>query len=135
MEENYRANTRFADVLTHYINRGLQKYVGESMTKQLLGEIYVYVRQTVDETFGKSKLNFTSKTKEWISQQLYSSIKIGKPELIFTSDSQNAISAPKIYDSISISDLPVDELRTIGSLFSDADFAHIIAGELRRRAP
>ena len=79
MTESYRANTRFVDVLVHFMNRGLQKWVHTPFTKTTMYEIYQFVLETVDATFGRSQVNFTQNAKTWIAQELYSSIKIGTP--------------------------------------------------------
>jgi hypothetical protein len=123
--DNYRANTRFLDVFQHYINRGLQKWVGKSLNGEAFLEIYSYVRKSIDELFSKTKQNYSEITKTWIAQKLYETINIGSSNAIIT--------MPRAYTPISIKRIPTDELRLIGGLLSDASFAQEIADELKVR--
>jgi hypothetical protein len=123
--DTYRANTRFLDVFQHYINRGLQKWVGKSLSRDAFAEIYEYVRKTVDELFSKTRQNYSEITKTWMSQKLYEAINIGSSTAIVT--------MPIVYAPTDIKKIPSDELRLIGGLLSDASFAQEIADELKRR--
>lgn len=123
--DTYRANTRFLDVFQHYINRGLQKWVGKSLNRDAFTEIYEYVRKTVDELFSKTRQNYSMVTKTWMAQRLYETINIGSSTAIIT--------MPRVYTPININDIPTDELRLVGGLLSDASFAQEIADELKKR--
>jgi hypothetical protein len=123
--DTYRANTRFLDVFQHYINRGLQKWVGESLNKDTFEKMYKYVYDTIDWLFSKTKQNYSTITKTWMAQKLYDTINIGT--------STEVLSNSRVYTPVDIKNIPTDELRLIGGLLSDASFAQEIADELRRR--
>ena len=134
MVEQYRANTRFFDVLQHWLNRLLQGYVGKDMNRDTLLEIYEKLDTNVNELFSKTSQNFSDVTKAWLAQQLYLSIKIGKPSPIFVDPNQQVtMSLPQIFDLVDVKKIPMDELRMMAALISDCDFVDTLIQEINRR--
>lgn len=124
MAELYRANTRFTDVLQHALNRGLQTFMHLPLTRETFGEIYLYIRDSIDELFSKASFNPSSNTKTWIAQKFYMSISLNSGE----------VTTPQVFEPVAIRDISTDELRLIGGLLSDChEIAGEIATELRRR--
>lgn len=130
----FRKNTRFIDVLQHFLNRGLQTWAGKDLNRESMGEMYEFIREGIHDLFSKSSQNFTSDTKDWISQQLYLTIKIGGQGELVLPDGDNLHPVAPIFDPMDIKKIPTDELRIVGSLLSDCEFAPLIADELRRRS-
>lgn len=133
VQENIRSNTRFIDVLQHFLNRGLQSWSQETANKSSFDGMYEYIENSIMELFLKTSFNLTNDTKRWISQQLYLSIKYKPVGAIEMPDGSHLQSAPKLFDLVDIKTLPSDELRLVGGLLSDCEFAGDIAKELRRR--
>lgn len=132
----YRKNTRFIDVLQHALNRGLQSFLSPdgSMTQQDFEGMYEYILQSVNELFSKSSQNFTDDTRRWIAQQLYLSIKMRKQGDLILEDESNLVSPPRVFEPTPIQRIPTDELRIVGGLMSDCEFAFDIAKELKTRS-
>lgn len=135
MVEQFRKNTRFIDVLQHFLNRGLQSFLSPdgSMTHQDFEGMYEYILQTVNELFSRSSQNLTEDTKRWVSQQLYLSIRMRKQGDLIVEDGSNLVSPPRVFELTPITRIPTDELRIVGGLLSDCEFACDIAKELRAR--
>ncbi len=136
MTDQYRKNVRFIDVLQHALNRGLQSFLSPdgSMTHQDFEGMYEYIFQSVNDLFSKSSQNLAEETKRWIAQQLYLSIKMRKQGDLILEDDSNLISPPRVFELTPIQRIPNDELRIIGGLLSDCEFAADIAKELKTRA-
>lgn len=136
MKEQIRANTRMIDVLQHFLNRGLQSFLSPdgSMTQQDFEGMYEYILHTVNELFSKSSQNLTEDTKRWVAQQLYLSIKMRKQGDLILEDESNLISPPRVFELTPIERIPNNELRIVGGLLSDCEFAGDIAKELRARS-
>lgn len=133
MTNQYRKNTRFADVLQGVLNKGLQHWIKDDLTPETSGEIYEYILKSVNEIFSKSSQNLTEASRTWIAQQLFLTIKIRNTSIIVEDDAGYFISPFKVFEDVSIKNLPTDELRIVGGLFSDCDFACEIATELKKR--
>lgn len=137
MTEQIRKNVRFIDVLQHFLNRGLQSWTqpgNNKLDREAMAGMYAYIQKSVHELFSKSSQNFTEHTKDWIAQQLYLSIKIGGAGEIITPDGENLHKTVPVFVPTDIKLIPTDELRIVGGLLSDCDFAPLLAAEIRRRA-
>ena len=136
MVEQIRKNTRFIDVLQHFLNRGLQGFLSAdgTMTREDFEGMYEYILQTVNELFAKSSQNLTEDTKRWVAQQLYLSIRMKEQGALELPGGENLIAPPPVFEKTPIARVPTDELRIIGGLLSDCDFAHDILAELRSRS-
>lgn len=136
MADQFRKNTRFVDILQHMLNRGLQTFLqsadGEFKREDFEG-MYEYILKSINELFVKSSQNFTEATKTWMAQQFYLSIQMRKRGDLILEDGENLISPPKVFELAQIQRIPTDELRIIGGLLSDCNFAVDIAKELRSR--
>jgi hypothetical protein len=124
------------DVLQHLLNRGLQSWAaqGASMDRESLEGMYEYVLKSINELFSASSQNLTEETQRWVAQQFYLSIRIKKQGSIELPDGSHMISVYPVFEPASIKRIPTDELRLIGGLFSDCDFAPEIAKELKTRS-
>jgi hypothetical protein len=120
------------DVLQHMLNRGLQSWVTEDLTKESMEGMYEYVLKSVKELFGQSKQGFSESTMTWVAQQLFLTIKVKKQgDLDLGED--NLVPVHPVFELEPIDRIPNDQLRIIGGLLSDCDFAGDIAREIKRR--
>lgn len=135
MTDQIRQNTRMVDVLQHLLNRGLQSWAaqGASMDRESLEGMYEYILKSINELFSASSQNLTDETRKWIAQQFYLTIRIKKQGGIEMPDGSHLISVYPVFQPADIKRIPTDELRLIGGLFSDCDFAPDIAKELKTR--
>lgn len=135
MTDQYRANTRFVDVLQHFLNRGLQSWAaqGASLDRESMEGMYEYILKTINELFAKSSQNLSEDTKKWVAQQLYLTIKVKKQGSLDLPDGSNLVSVHPVFELASIKRIPTNELRLIGGLLSDCEFAADIAKELKTR--
>lgn len=137
VQDNIRANTRFIDVLQHFLNRGLQSWAQnrETANRDSFEGMYEYIEHSIMELFSKVKnFNLAHDTKRWIAQKLYLSIQYKPEGAIEMPDGSHLQSVPKVFQEVDIMLIPSDELRLIGGLLSDCEFAPEIAKEIRRRA-
>jgi len=132
MVENIRKNTRFTDVLQHMLNRGLQNWVQDDLTEESMGEMYKYILKSINELLSQSKQGFSEATQTWMAQQFYLSIKVKKKGDLDLGEA-NLVSVRPVFELASIERIPNDELRIIGGLLSDCDFAGDLAKEIKRR--
>lgn len=130
--EQYRANVRMIDVLQHMLNRGLQSWVTGDLDKEAMQGMYEYIHKSVGELFSQSKQGFSESTITWVAQQLYLSIKVKKQGDLDVGES-NLISVHPVFEPEPIERIPNDQLRIIGGLLSDCDFAGDIAKEIKKR--
>jgi hypothetical protein len=135
MTDQYRKNVRMVDVLQHLLNRGLQSWAaqGASFDREALEGMYEYVLKSINELFSASSQNLTDETRRWVAQQFYLSILIKKQGSLELPDGSHLISVYPVFEPANIARIPTDELRLIGGLFSDCDFAPEIAKELKTR--
>jgi hypothetical protein len=123
------------DVLQHLLNRGLQSWAaqGASFDRESLEGMYEYVLKSINELFSASSQNLTDETRRWLTQQFYLTIRIKKQGSLELPDGSHLISVFPVFEPANIERIPTDELRLIGGLFSDCDFAPDIAKELKKR--
>lgn len=133
-KENVRANTRLIDILQDLLSRGLQDWTQTSVNRESFEGMYGYLEHSIMELFAKASFNLTHDAKRWMAQKLYLSIRYTVPGQIAMPDNSHLHSAPKVFDEIDIRLIPTEDLRMLGSLLSDCDFAPEVAKELRRRS-
>lgn len=135
MKEQFRANLRMIDVLQHALNRGLQTWTragANVVGRDAFEGMYEYIFTSVMDLFQQASFNLSENAKKWMIQKLYLSIRYRPEGKIITSE-EDLETPPKVFESVNISEIPDSDLRMLGSLLSDCDFAHEISQELRRR--
>lgn len=137
MTENYRSNVRFMDVCQHALNRGLQNWTREGSNKvgrEAFEGMYEYIFESVMDLFSQASFNISEDAKKWMVQKLYLSIRFRTQGQVALPDGSELQAPAKVFEEVDIKEIRDSDLRMLGSLLSDCDFAVEIAQELRRRS-
>jgi hypothetical protein len=124
---------RFLDVLNYHINFKLQNFVGQSLNRETMENMYDCVAETVHGVFTPSTRPIHEDARCWLAQKMYESVKVGDSPII-TRDSETwKHDVHPVYMKCDLKNVPDSDLRYIAGLFNEASFAPLILDELKSR--
>jgi len=124
---------RFVDVLCYHLGIKLQKFVGKTLTKDSMEEMFDCVSETIHNVFAKGSQNISEDARCWIAQKMYETIKVGDSPIITREEDTWKHDVHPVYLKCKLDHVPLQDLRLIAGLFSEASFASEILDELKRR--
>jgi hypothetical protein len=124
---------RFLDVLNYHIGIKLQKFVGGKLNKETMELMYDCVAETVHGVFSKGSQNIHEDARCWLAQKMYETIKVGDSPIITRDEDTWKHNVHPVYQKCTLERVPLQDLRLIAGLFSEATFASQILDELKRR--
>ncbi len=124
---------RFLDVLNYHLNVKLQRFVGQSLSRETMEKMYECVADTIHGTFTHTSRTIHEDTHCWLAQKMYETIKVGDSPIITREEDTWRHDVHPVYQRCSLKNVPDTDLRFIAGLFSEASFAGDILDELKRR--
>lgn len=124
---------RFLDVLNQHIGAKLQVFQGKPLNKENMEAMYQSVSETIHGLFMRSGRNIHEDARCWLAQQLYECIKISDSAIVTRDVETWKYTPTAVYQKCTLSKVPLDDLRFIAGLFSDASFNFKILEELKAR--
>lgn len=124
---------RFLDVLNYHIGIKLQKFVGGSLNREAMENMYDCVAETVHGVFSQSGRDLHEDARCWLAQKMYECIKIGDSPIITRDEDTWKHTVHPVYQKCTLERVPLTDLRFIAGLFNEAAFAPQIVDELKRR--
>ena len=124
---------RFLDVLNYHIGIKLQKFVGKTLDKDLMEDMYECVAETIHGVFSMCSQNIHEDARCWLAQKMYETIKIGDSPIITRDEDTWKHNVHPVYQKCTLERVPMTDLRLIAGLFSEASFAGQIHDEFKKR--
>ena len=123
---------RFMDIFQELLNKGLQAWAGKDLVldREVMESMYAYIGKCVNEIFVFSDRNLSGQAKEWLSQQLYLSLRFQSKDQIMLPGNENAHRPTLVFTPLATSDVPKDDLRLLCGLCSECDFIEDALREL-----
>lgn len=127
--EPQQKHLRFSELLEEHVLRKVQKKfehaeINTDMLRSMRGEVH----GTVKSIFAKSSLRLSENSIEWLSNQMFKSIKFG------TSDGDIPVNEIVVFNDHKLSELPLNDVKLLSDLFDSTKFGAELLGEYRRRA-
>lgn len=124
---------RFLDVLNFHLGMKLQKFVGQTLSRETMEGMYEAVRETVHGVFSSGRQNIHEDAREWLSQKLYECVKVGDSPIITRDEETWKHDVRPVYQKRTLERVPLQDVRLIAGLFNEATFAGEILDELKKR--
>lgn len=130
---NDKPTPRFAEILEYHLMLRIQNFVKFRVTNDTMLQVFLAIKEIVDEVFSKSSKNLSEASREWISQKYYENVKFSTSAIYSDNPDDWKHKAEKIYRPIELKNISLDEVRYMSKIFNETKFSSELEEEMSKR--